>query len=100
MQVKNLKKYTMKTKLTLLLLAFALMSSTCEADKNETSSNECQCKKVYYDYKIVGWTNGGVTPIWNYVNVGEETASTMDCASDTGNYVQIDNNSYYKIECE
>ena len=88
----------MKTKLLLLLLSFALMSGTCSKDKVETPANVCQCSKVYYDYGLIGMS--GVTPIWGYTEVGRETASEMECSSDTGNYEQIDSNSFYKIECE
>ena len=88
----------MKTKILLLLMAFALMSGTCSADKAEAPANVCQCEKVYYDYGVVGMS--GITPIWGYTEVGRETATEMDCGSDTGTYIQIDTNSYYKIECE
>jgi hypothetical protein len=88
----------MKTKLLLLCaLAFGLMSSTCTPE--EQPIDGCLCQKVYYDYGVVGWTNG-VAPIWGYTKVGEEQATEMDCNLDTGEYIQLDSNSYYLIECE
>jgi len=89
----------MKTKLFLLALSFGLMSSTCTPEEQQQDENNCLCQKVYYDLEIVGWSNG-VAPIWGYVKVGEEQATEMDCALDTGEYIQTDSNSYYKIECE
>ena len=88
----------MKTKLLLLLLAFALISGTCSTDKNETPANVCLCSKVYYDYGVTSMN--GVVPVWGYTEVGRETATEMECGSDTGIYQQLDTNSYYKIECE
>jgi hypothetical protein len=91
----------MKTKLLLCVLAFALMSSTCSNDDAlAPSTNDCTCKKVYYDYGVVGWGMGGVQPIWGYTFIAEETATQMDCNLATGQYVQLDSNSYYKIECQ
>ena len=88
----------MKTKLLLIALAFGLMSSTCSNDEPQ-EENTCLCQKVYYDYGVVGWSNG-VAPIWGYTKVGEEQATQMDCDLNTGEYVQLDSNSYYLIECE
>ena len=88
----------MKTKLLLLLLAFALMSGTCSTEKSPTPANVCHCSKVYYDYGVTGMN--GVSPVWGYTEVGRETATEMQCSLATGTYQQIDTNSYYKIECE
>ncbi len=91
----------MKTKLLIIALAFSLMSSTCSTDESPADSiNECVCFKVYYDYVVLGFGMGGVQPIWGYTEVAREPASNLDCADDTGTYVQLDSNSYYKIECE
>jgi len=88
----------MKTKLLLLALSFGLMSSTCTPEEQQQDETLCECKKVYYDYGVVGWSNG-VAPIWGYTKVGEEQANQMDCDLNTGEYVQLDSNSYYLIEC-
>lgn len=83
----------MKTKLLILFTVLFSLAGTCEADKIETT---CNCDKVYYDYGVVGMN--GVTPIWDYTEVGREPATDADCQG--SDYVQIDNNSYYRIECE
>ena len=91
----------MKTKLLLIALAFGLMSGTCSNDDTPADPiNECNCDKVYYDYGVTGFATGGVQPIWGYTEVAREPATNLDCADDTGNYVQLDSNSYYRIECE
>lgn len=87
----------MKTKLLLLALSFGLMSSTCTPEEQEV--NGCVCKKVYYELQITGWTNG-VSPIWQYVKVGEEEASEMECSSATSEYQEEGSNLFYLIECE
>lgn len=87
----------MKTKLLIIALAFSLMSSTCSNDEAPVVNN-CTCFKVFYDYGIVGWAQGGVQPIWGYTETGRIPAPNADCVN-TG-YVQLDSNSYYKIECE
>lgn len=87
----------MKTKLLILALAFSLMSSTCSPE-DAPQTNNCTCFKVYYDYGIVGWGQGGVQPIWGYTETGREPATDANC--NETNYVQLDTNSYYKIECE
>jgi hypothetical protein len=89
----------MKTKLMIIALAFGLMSSTCSTDEIATTENECNCKVVHYEFKIIGWRDG-VAPIWGYVKVGEENATTMDCDSDTGEYILVSGNEYTKVECE
>jgi hypothetical protein len=89
----------MKTKIMLIALAFGLMSSTCSSEDQPQDENLCECQKVYYDYGVTGWQNG-ISPIWGYTKVGEEQATQMGCDLDTGEYIQIDSNSYYKIECE
>lgn len=99
---KVFKKFVeQKTKLLLFALAFGLMSSTCSTDEpTEETIDTCNCKKVYYDYGVTGFGMGGVQPIWGYTKVGETSATQMECSLDTGEYIQIDTNSYYKIECE
>lgn len=89
----------MKTKLLLLALSFGLMSSTCTPEEQPQDENLCECKKVYYDYGVTGWQNG-VAPIWGYTKVDEESATETDCNLDTGEYIQVDSNTFYKIECE
>jgi len=89
----------MKTKIMLIALAFGLMSSTCSTEEQPQEQNTCNCRKVYYDYGVVGFVNG-ITPLWGYTKVGQEQATQIDCDIDTGEYIQIDSNSYYKIECE
>lgn len=88
----------MKTKLFLIALAFGLMSSTCTPEDLQ-NENLCECKKVYYELQITGWTNG-VSPIWQYVKVGEEQATEMECSSATSEYQQEGSNLFYLIECE
>jgi hypothetical protein len=90
----------MKTKLLFIALAFGLMSSTCSSEDQPQEENLCECQKVYYDYGVIGMGQGGVVPIWGYTQVGEEQATQMDCDLNTGEYMQIDTNSYYRIECE
>ena len=86
----------MKTKLFLIALAFGLMSSTCTPEEQEV--NGCVCKKVYYDYGIIAMQ--GASPQWGYIKVDEESATETDCNLDTGEYIQVDSNTFYKIECE
>jgi hypothetical protein len=88
----------MKTKIMLIALAFGLMSSTCTPEDLQ-NENLCECKKVYYEFQITGWTNG-VSPIWQYVKVGEEQATEMECSSATSEYQQEGSNLFYLIECE
>jgi len=85
----------MKTKLLILALAFSLMSSTC-SEEDAPIINDCTCFKVYYDYGVIQMN--GVVPVWGYTEVGREPATDADCAGT--DYVQLDSNSYYKIECE
>ena len=87
----------MKTKLLIIALAFSLMSSTC-SEEDAPIVNDCTCFKVFYDYGVVGWGQGGVQPIWGYTETGRITATDADCIGT--DYVQLDSNSYYKIECE
>jgi len=89
----------MKTKLLIIALSFGLMSSTCSTEEQPLSENECNCKVVHYEFKIIGWTNG-VSPIWGYVKLGEETATIMDCDLDTGDYTEQSDGTFTKIECE
>jgi hypothetical protein len=85
----------MKTKLLILALAFSLMSSTCSTD-DEPIVNDCTCFKVFYDYGVIQMN--GVVPVWGYTEVDREPATDADCSGT--DYVQLDSNSYYKIECE
>jgi hypothetical protein len=87
----------MKLKLLFIALAFSLMSSTCSSE-DTPQTNDCTCFKVFYDYGVVVFGQGGVQPIWGYTQVGRIPATNVDCAGT--DYVQIDSNSYYKIECE
>ena len=87
----------MKTKLIMIALAFSLMSSTC-SEEDAPQTNDCTCFKVFYDYGVVGWGQGGVQPIWGYTQTGRIPATDDDCSG--SDYVQLDSNSYYKIECE
>lgn len=91
----------MKSNYILSAIALFLLTACSTDDEARTTGEDlCLCKKVYYEYTITGWANGGVSPIWGYVRGDEETATERDCADDTGEYVQIDANDYYKIECE
>mgnify|MGYP006093747901 CR=1 FL=1 len=87
----------MKTKLLIIALAFSLMSSTC-SEEDAPIVNDCTCFKVFYDYGVIGFGQGGVQPIWGYTETGRIPATDADCNGT--DYVQLDSNSYYKIECE
>ena len=84
----------MKTKLLILALAFSLMSSTCSEE--DAPEPNCTCFKVYYDYGVIQMN--GVVPVWGYTEVGREPANDADCSGT--DYVQLDSNSYYRVECE
>ena len=85
----------MKTKLLLTLLAFVLMSSTCEND--EPIVNECDCQITYYLYTPdVGSPSGQYVPQFTQ-------AIDFDCINqDYGYYYQVSNvnYNYAKVECE
>ena len=89
----------MKTKLLIFTIVLFSFGASCSPEDSPAITNECNCDKVYYDYGVIGFTNG-VIPIWRYTEVGREPATNLDCADDTGTYVQTDNNSFYRIECE
>jgi len=84
----------MKTKLLLLLLLFALTSSTCSNDEQQTG---CDCEIGYYLYvPEVGGLGG------EYQHQFSEPID-FDCVNeDYGFYFQVSNvnYNYAKIECE
>lgn len=84
-------------KIKLLLFTIVLFSFGAMCSPEDTT--QCVCAKVHYDYGVIGFQNG-VAPIWGFTEIWREPATALDCASDTGQYVQTDLNSYYKIKCE
>jgi hypothetical protein len=85
----------MKTKLLLTLLAFVLISGTCEND--EPIVTDCDCRITYYLY-----TPNVGAPSGTYVEQFSEPIE-FDCNNESyGNYFQVSNvnYNYAKIECE
>lgn len=78
----------MKTKLLILL---SILFFSCSKDEVQTN---CNCQKVYYDYKV---RLNGVQAIWYYEKTYTEPTN---CQDETGKYVQIESNKFFKIECE
>ena len=82
----------MKTKILLLFILIFSLGASCEPD--DTATNECNCEKVYYTYKV---RLDGVQATWYYQKTYTEPA---DCQETNGQYIQIGSNEYFRIECE
>ena len=86
----------MKNKLLLTLLAFVLISGTCEPDEADRTT-ECDCEVTYYLYvPNVGGQGGVYEPQFTQ-------PIDFDCVNDEyGNYYQVSNvnYNYAKVECE
>lgn len=81
----------MKNKILLLFILIFSLGASCEPDPIES---DCNCEKVYYLYKV---KLDGVQATWYYQRTYSEPA---DCKNNTGQYVQIGSNEYFRIECE
>lgn len=81
----------MKTKLLLLFIMTFSLAGSCEP---EPIQEDCNCEKVYYTYKV---RLDGVQATWYYEKTYSEPTY---CQEQTGKYIQIDSNKYFRIECE
>ena len=83
-----------------LIIILALGIIGCSASEQETTtsttSDNCVCYKVYYDYKPVSYQGGSWT--WEYVETSKELFSTGGTCNET-NYIRISGGHWYKIEC-
>lgn len=84
----------MKTKILLLFILIFSLGASCEPE--DTAINECNCEKVYYLYKV---RLDGVQATWYYQKTYSEPTA-LNCNDESGQYVQIGSNEYYRIECE
>ena len=80
----------MKIKLLLLFVLLFSLAGSCESEELPT---DCNCEKVYYTYKV---RLDGVQATWYYQKTYSEP---IYCQEETGKYIQIDSNKYFKIEC-
>jgi hypothetical protein len=78
----------MKTKILLLL---SILFFSCSKDEVQT---DCNCDKVYYDYKL---KLDGVRATFYYQKTYTEPTYCQDA---TGKYVQIGSDKYFKVECK
>lgn len=83
----------MKTKILLLFILIFSLAGSCEPDDQPT---DCNCEKVYYLYKV---RLDGVQATWYYQKTYSEPTS-LNCNDESGQYVQIGGNQYFRIECE
>ena len=81
----------MKTKILLLFVLIFSLAGSCEPDELTT---DCNCNKVYYDYKV---RLDGVKANWYYQKTYTEPTYCQDA---TGKYVQIGSDKYFKVECK
>jgi hypothetical protein len=85
----------MKKLFYLLMISFLF---SCSADSLET--NQCDCVRSYYEWRIIGYANGGLTPIRQYVLQNSNPSVKMDCSEDTNDgYILVEGNIYEKIVC-
>ena len=83
-------------KLIIILALIAIGCSTPEQETTTTSTDDCVCYKVYYDFKPVSYQGGSWT--WEYVETTKELFSTGGNCNET-NYIRISGGNWYKIEC-
>ena len=83
----------MKTKILLLFILIFSLGAGCEPDDQPT---ECNCEKVYYTYKV---RLDGVQATWYYQKTYSEPTA-LNCNDESGQYVQIGGNQYFRIECK
>ena len=81
----------MKTKILILFTLLFSLGASCEAEDQPT---DCNCEKVYYDYKV---RLDGVKATFYYQKTYTEPTYCQDA---TGKYVQIGSNKYFKVECK
>lgn len=81
-----------------LIFILALIAIGCSTPEQETttSTDDCVCYKVYYDFKPVSYQGGSWT--WQYVETTKELFSTGGNCNET-NYIRISGGNWYKIEC-
>ena len=84
----------MKTKILLLFILTFSLAGSCEPE--DTAINECNCEKVYYTYKV---RLDGVQSTQYYQKTYSEPTS-LNCNDESGQYVQIGGNQYFRIECK
>lgn len=77
----------------LLLLGMFVVIS-CSKPESEEVNTDCNCDKVYYDYKV---RLDGVKATWYYQKTYTEPTYCQDA---TGKYVQIGSDKYFKVECK
>ena len=83
----------MKTKILLLFILTFSLAGSCEPDDQPS---DCNCEKVYYLYKV---RLDCVQATWYYQKTYSEPTS-LNCNDESGQYVQIGGNQYFRIECE
>lgn len=88
----------MKTKLMIVALAFGLMSATCSPEDQPQSTTDCQCEKVHYERQQTGWA--GASPVYTFVEVARETATSADCNTAVDDYTNDGTGHWYRIVCE
>jgi len=83
----------MKTKLLLFFVLLFSLAGTCEPESVQEEIS-CNCEKVNYTYKV---RLDGVHATWYYQ---KDFSETIPCTTETGEYVQVGSNKFYRIECE
>ena len=79
---------------TLKLLFISLLFASCTPDSTTEPIGDT-CTKSYYTYKVIRYQGGAF--VWGYeLDYSEPTTQ----ASTGGQYVRIEGETYYKIECE
>jgi hypothetical protein len=83
------------------ILSLALLVLITYSCSEESQQDKCNCIKEYYRYRIVGYENNNTTPRYGFVLVYANNPVEDFCSIDTqGNYVFIENDMYYKINCQ
>lgn len=85
----------MKKLLSIIAIAFLI---SCSTDESKKESGEQDCVKGIYDYGVTGF-NGG-TPVWGYTYLYNQDYTNSDEQYNDGNYHQIDNDTFFKINCQ
>ena len=80
------------------ILALILFSTLFISCREDSADNSCNCRKVYYQYRVYTVIENGLPVLRTSYNPTGASEKSLDCTS-TG-YQKINSDSYFRIECK